>query len=125
MARNDKDDRTSVSRSFFIGNGSHCAVHLINSGLSVYGDNAKVEFVTSGLPVSAIRCTVDSQQFPCKHGWQIKLVGDNYFRFNIHCIAGKFCKVHFVGLIFTFRSLTVKIPGPMKNSLYAVLVCFF
>ncbi len=66
VARNDKDDRTSVSRGFFIGNGSHCAVHLINSGLSIYGDNAKVEFTTSGLPVTGISCKVDSQELPCK-----------------------------------------------------------
>ena len=74
VARNDKDDRTSVSRGFFIGNGSHCAVHLINSGLTVYGDNARVEFTTSGLPVTGIRCKVDSQEFPCKYDW--KLMGD-------------------------------------------------
>lgn len=73
IARNDKDDRTGVSRRFFIGNGSHCAVHLINTGLSVYGDNAKVEFTTSGLPVSDIRCTVDSQEFSCKYDQQIKV----------------------------------------------------
>ena len=67
VTRNDKDDRISVSRGFFIGNGSHCAVHFINSGLSVYGDNAKVEFTISGLPITGIRCKVDSQEFPCKY----------------------------------------------------------
>ena len=66
IARNDKDDRTAVSRRLYISNSAHCAVHLINSGLSVYGDNAKVEFATTGLPVTGVRCTVDSREFPCK-----------------------------------------------------------
>ena len=67
IARNDKDDRSAVSRRLFIGDGSHCTVHLINSGLSMYGDNAKVEFATTGLPVTDVRCTVDSQEFSCKY----------------------------------------------------------
>lgn len=77
VARNDKDDRAAVSRRIFVSNGSHCAVHLINSGLTIYGDNAKVEFATTGLPISGITCTVDSQHFPCTytdtvwHDWWI------------------------------------------------------
>ena len=66
VARNSRDDRAAVSRRFFISNGTECAIHLINSGLSVYGDNAKVEFATSGLPVTQVLCTVDSREFPCR-----------------------------------------------------------
>lgn len=66
IARNEKDDRAVLSRRFYIGNGSQCAVHLINSGLSVYGDNAKVEFAITGVPVTDVLCSVDSQEFACK-----------------------------------------------------------
>ena len=66
VARNSREDRGAASRRFFIGNGTQCAVHLINSGLSVYGDNAKVEFATSGLSVTDVLCKVDSREFPCR-----------------------------------------------------------
>ena len=89
MARNDKDDRTSVSRSFFIGNGSHCAVHLINSGLSIYGDNAKVEFATSGLPTTGTMCIVDSQQFPCKFFKVLSPIKLLLILYNFFLLAGE------------------------------------
>ena len=66
IARNDKDDRTTFTRRFYIGDGTQCAIHLINSGLSVYGDNAKVEFAVTGLNVTNVLCIVDKQEFSCE-----------------------------------------------------------
>lgn len=82
VARNSRNDRASISRRFVITNGSECAVHLINAGLSVYGDNAKVEFATTGIAVSEILCTVDSQEFSCEFLYTktISMVTLSYYR---------------------------------------------
>ena len=65
IARNSREDRAVVISDIFVSSGSHCAVHLINSGLRVYGNNARVEFATSGLPLNDTLCTVDDKQFSC------------------------------------------------------------
>ena len=68
------NDRGVAVRSIYTNDSPHCAVHLINGGVSVYEGKVSIEFASTGLPVSTFSCNVDSVNiFPCKLALQLSI----------------------------------------------------
>ena len=69
VARADVTERAEASRSLIVSTeGAVCGAHLINSGVSVTGGRATIEFSSSGLPVSGFQCSLDNAPLEdCKY----------------------------------------------------------
>ena len=52
-------ERGEASVKFSIGRAASCSAHLINSGLSITGRRATVQFSSSGRPVTSFQCHLD------------------------------------------------------------------
>ena len=68
IARNEPiSDRSTERRAVYISDSPHCAVHLINAGISVQRNAARIEFISSGQTVSGFTCFMDSVRiFECE-----------------------------------------------------------
>ena len=63
VATNRRPDTEFIKRRFEITNDpKRCTVHLINSGVTVTGNNATVEFTGRG-PVEGYYCLVDGDEY--------------------------------------------------------------
>ena len=67
-AANSKEDRVIERRRFEISSDpSFCTTHLINTGVTVRGDTATVEFTGTG-PAETFRCRLDAEPaFTCTY----------------------------------------------------------
>ena len=52
---------------YFVEHIGHCSVHLINSGLTIDGITASIQFATVGTTIADLTCEVDRLNYvPCK-----------------------------------------------------------
>ena len=67
VASNGQGDRSVERRNLVVSSEPYCAAHLINSGVSVRGNRATIEFTTTDEPAVSFSCTVDNERtFPCE-----------------------------------------------------------
>ena len=70
-----------INISHYIELPEICTVHLINDGVTVFGDSATVEFASTG-PTTSFVCSLDRQAFtPC-----MDLV--SYVRIGLSSVVG-------------------------------------